>query len=44
MQQDLLANENGWREIPNFITSREGKKINTGGNVWNLPYAIDTTR
>ena len=43
MQQDLLANENGWREIPNFITSREGKKINTGGNVWNLPYAIDTT-
>ena len=29
MQQDLLANESGWREIPDFIISREGKKVNT---------------
>lgn len=29
MQQDLFANDKGWREIPNFIISREGKKINT---------------
>lgn len=42
MQQDLFANDKGWREIPNFIISREGKKINTTGNLWNLPYAIDT--
>jgi hypothetical protein len=43
MQQDLFTNENGWREIPNFIISREGKKVNTTGDLWNLPYSIDTS-
>lgn len=43
MQQDLFSNDNGWREIPDFIVSREGKKVNTTGDLWNLPYAIDTS-
>lgn len=43
MQQDLFTNDHGWREIPDFIFSREGKKINTTGDLWNLPYAIDTS-
>ena len=43
MQQDLFAKENGWREIPNFIISREGKRVNTASDLWNLPYAIDTS-
>ena len=42
MQNDLFAKENGWREIPDFIISREGKRVNTAGDLWNLPYAIDT--
>ena len=40
MQQDLFVNENGWREIPDFIISREGKTINLKGDVWHLPYSI----
>ena len=43
VQQNLFANENGWREIPDFIISREGKKLNTASDLWNLPYAIDTS-
>ena len=43
VQQNLFANENGWREIPDFIISREGKKVNTASDLWNLPYAIDTS-
>lgn len=43
MQYDLFANDNGWRAIPDFIISREGKKVNTTGDLWNLPYAIDTS-
>ena len=43
MQYDLFANENGWREIPDFIISREGKKVNITGDLWNLTYAIDTS-
>ncbi len=42
MQHDLFVNENGWRDIPDFIISREGKRVNTAGDVWNLPYAVDT--
>ena len=42
MQYELFANEKGWREIPDFIISREGKRVNTAGDLWNLPYAIDT--
>ena len=41
MQYDLFANEKGWREIPDFIISREGKKVNTTSDLWNLPYSID---
>lgn len=41
MQQALFSNENGWRDIPDFIISREGKKVNTVSDLWNLPYAID---
>ena len=40
MQQDLFVNENGWREIPDFITSREGKTINLKGDIWHLPYSL----
>ena len=43
MQQALFSNENGWRDIPDFIISREGKKVNTVSDLWNLPYAIDTS-
>lgn len=43
MQYALFANENVWREIPDFIISREGKKVNTTSDLWNLPYAIDTS-
>lgn len=43
MQHDLFVNENGWREIPDSIISREGKEVNTAGDLWNLPYAIDTS-
>lgn len=43
MQQNLFTNENGWREIPDFIISREGKQVNTARDLWNLPYAIDTS-
>ena len=42
MQYDLFANEKGWREIPDFVISREGKKVNTTSDLWNLPYSIDT--
>lgn len=41
MQYELFVNEKGWREIPDFIISREGKRVNTAGDLWNLPYAID---
>ena len=40
MQQDLFVNENGWREIPDFIISREGKPINLKGDIWHLPYSL----
>jgi len=43
MQHNLFVNENGWREIPDSIISREGKEVNTAGDLWNLPYAIDTS-
>ena len=43
MQYDLFINEKSWRELPNFIISREGKQINTVSELWYLPYAIDTS-
>ncbi|ENW25538.1 site-specific integrase [Acinetobacter lwoffii] len=43
VQYELFVNEKGWREIPDFIISREGKRVNTAGDLWNLPYAIDTS-
>nr|WP_283848275.1 site-specific integrase [Acinetobacter amyesii] len=43
VQYDLFVNEKGWRELPDFIISREGKQINTASDLWYLPYAIDTS-
>ncbi|WP_368559616.1 hypothetical protein [Acinetobacter indicus] len=43
VQYELFVNEKDWREIPDFIISREGKRVNTAGDLWNLPYAIDTS-
>lgn len=42
VQYNLFAEEKGWRELPDFIISREGKRINTASDLWNLPYSVDT--
>lgn len=41
VQYNLFAEEKGWRELPDFIISREGKRVNTEGDLWNLPYSVD---
>lgn len=42
VQYNLFAEEKGWRELPDFIISREGKRVNTASDLWNLPYSVDT--
>jgi hypothetical protein len=35
-----FIHDSGWLDIPNSIISREGKEVNTTGEVWELPYSI----
>jgi len=37
---DKLIDDHGWLESPISIISREGKKIDSSGEKWALPYAI----
>ncbi|WP_155857495.1 hypothetical protein [Acinetobacter sp. TTH0-4] len=40
MQCDSFVNNQGWRDIPEFIISREGKSINLTEDSWYLPYSL----
>jgi len=33
-------NDHGWLEIPESVVSREGKKVKTKGDTWELPYVL----
>jgi len=39
-QLEQLIEKNGWFNIPNKITTREGSRVDSSGNVWSIPYVV----